>query len=568
MQNQFKIYRYIARICLPLFLFFSFQVSFAQSLYSSTTADGKGSIATVHPLATASAMKVYEEGGNAVDAAVAAAFALGIVDGHNSGIGGGCFAVIHWADGRVEAIDGREMAPGAATYDMYIRDGEVDSSLSKVGPLATGIPGSVAVYEYMSQQGGKLKFNQLLAPAIDYAANGFPIDRNYASRLARTAPRLKNFSGTAAVLLDSDGNAWPQGHKLIQSDLAKTYSAIADQGAKYFYKGEFAKAVGAWMQNNGGIITAEDFANYALKTREPVKSEYRDYTIYGFPPPSSGGVHVAQILNILESFELAELPEAERVHVIAEAMKIAFADRAHWLGDPDYVDVPRGLIDQSYADSLAKNIRLDQSSEVKEHGTPPKASSDIFGKHTTHIAAADKEGNWVAITTTVNTGFGSNVIVPGTGVILNNQMDDFSAKPGTPNAFRLVGAEANSIQPGKRPLSSMSPTVVLKDGKPIMTVGAAGGPTIITTVVQAIINRIDLGMSVSEAMSAPRVHHQWSPDLLFAESTLAAGIKESLEEKGHQVIQRRLGTAQAIVLEDSDELITQSEPRIIHANSQ
>lgn len=552
---------------LTAFLFLCSNALLAQTQYSATTEDGKGAIATVHPLATASALEMYKQGGNAVDAAIAAAFALGVVDGHNSGIGGGCFALIRWADGRVEAIDGREMAPGAASHDMYVRNGEVDTSLSKVGPLASGIPGSVAAYEYMSQHGGKLKFKQLLAPSVRYAADGFPIDSNYASRLARTAPRLKAFAGSAAVLLDADGNPWPEGHKLVQSDLAKTYQAIADQGSDSFYKGSYAKAVGEWMAANGGIITAKDFANYELKTREAVKSEYRGYTIYGFPPPSSGGVHVAEILNILESFDLTALPEADRVHVIAEAMKIAFADRAHWLGDPDYVDVPRGLIDQGYADGLAKKIRVDKSTVVAEYGTPPNNDSDIFGKHTTHIAAADAEGNWVAITTTVNTGFGSNVIVPGTGVILNNQMDDFSVQPGTPNAFRLVGAEANSIQPGKRPLSSMSPTLVLKDGKPMMTVGAAGGPTIITSVVMAIINRIDLNMNLKDAMSAPRVHHQWSPDLLFVEPEFSAEVKSALEAKGHNLAQRRLGTAQAIVLDKTEGFVTQSEPRIIQANS-
>lgn len=530
--------------------------------YSSVTSDGKGAAATVHPIATQAAVDALNNGGNAVDAAVAAAFTLGVVDGHNSGIGGGCFAVVHWADGRVEAIDGREMAPAAATRDMYVRNGEVDSSLSRTGPLAIGIPGSVATYEYLSSKGGKLAFADLVNKAADIAEAGFPMDQIYASRLSRAASTLARFPGSAAILLDENGDPWPVGHKLVQKDLAHTYRQIAKQGARYFYQGEFAQQVGDWMAGNGGIISAGDFADYEMKVREPVKSSYRDYTLYGFPPPSSGGVHVAQILNILENFDLAAMPAAERYHVVAEAMKIAFADRAYWLGDPDFVDVPRGLIDQGYANRLARGIDRDKVTPVADHGTPPKASTDIFGKHTTHIATADSEGNWVAITTTVNTGFGSKIIVPGTGVVLNNQMDDFSAQPGTPNAYRLVGAEANSVQPKKRPLSSMSPTVVLKDGKPVMTTGAAGGPTIITQVVQTIINHLDLGMSLEDSLAAARIHHQWAPDRLFVESRLDQAVMKGLKDRGHNLLERGyMGSSQAISIRDG-KFVSVSEPRL------
>ena len=535
--------------------------------YSATTADGRGAIATVHPLATQAAIDAFEHGGNAVDAAIAAAFTLGVVDGHNSGIGGGCFAVVRLADGSVIAVDGREMAPAAAHRDMYVRDGKVDTSLSKTGPLAIGIPGSVATFEYLSKHGGKLKLKEVVLPAAELAERGFAIDRNFAGRLARTAGSIRSFDGTAAVLLDKKGEPWPQGHRLLQKDLGKTYRGIAKDGADYFYKGDFAAAVGKWMAINGGILTAKDFADYELKTREPVVSEYRGYTLYGFPPPSSGGVHVAEILNIVESFDLANMAAADRYHVVAEAMKLAFADRAYWLGDPDFVPVPRGLIDKQYGRELAARIQLDKVITVKEQSTPPRVDEDLFGKHTTHIAAADKDGNWVAITTTVNTSFGSKIIVPGTGVILNNQMDDFSAQPGTPNAFRLVGAEANSIEPKKRPLSSMSPTIIVKDGKPVMTVGAAGGPTIITQVVQAVINRLDLGLSLRESLAAPRIHQQWNPDLLFVEPTMAADIQKSLEQRGHRIQPRSGGSSQAIAIEPDGNFITQSEPRIIELNA-
>jgi len=317
------------------------------------------------------------------------------------------------------------------------------------------------------------------------------------------------------------------------------------------------------MQANDGLVTADDFANYQLKKRQPLLTEYQGYQLAGFPPPSSGGVHVAQILNILEGFDLAALSDTDRYHVIAEAMKLAFADRAYWLGDSDFVDVPRGLINKEYASKLAEKINLNHVITVPGPGLPPAADYDLFGKHTTHIATADKEGNWVAITTTVNTSFGSKVIIPGTGVIMNNQMDDFSAQPGVQNAFGLVGAEANSIAPGKRPLSSMSPTIVLKDGKPIMTLGAAGGPTIITQVVQALINVIDLGMTPQEAVSAPRIHNQWLPERLFVESALSIEIQAGLERRGHRLKQgRHRGATQFIALTKQGEFVAESEPRL------
>ncbi|GAB1259080.1 gamma-glutamyltransferase [Aurantivibrio plasticivorans] len=551
----------LIRSTITVVLSLSLATAVASTQYSAVTTDGKGAIATVHPIATQAALDAYKQGGNAIDAAVAAAFALGVVDGHNSGIGGGCFALVHWADGTVQAVDGREMAPGKATREMYVRNGTVDRDLSKTGPLAIGIPGSVATYEYLINQGGKLSFPAIINPIADIAGRGFPVDGIYASRLARAAPALKAFEGSKSVLLPG-GKPLQAGDTLIQKDLENTYRHIAKEGAGYFYKGRFASQVGDWMAKHGGIITEEDFANYQLKLRTPVKSEYRGYTVYGFPPPSSGGVHVAQILNILENFDIAELSIEERQHLLAEAMKRAFADRAHWLGDPDFVDVPRGLIDQGYADQLSSQIDARKTTLVKTHGTPPKADTDIFGKHTTHIAAADAEGNWVAITTTVNTGFGSKVIVPGTGVILNNQMDDFSAKPGTPNAYRLVGAEANSIAPGKRPLSSMSPTIILKDGKPVLTTGAAGGPTIITQVLQTVVNHLDLKMDVNASLAAPRIHHQWAPDRLFVESALDSTVKESLKGKGHDLLERGyMGSSQAISYQGG-KFEAASEPRL------
>ncbi|MGD8174667.1 gamma-glutamyltransferase [Marinimicrobium sp. ARAG 43.8] len=535
--------------------------------YAEVTDDGKGAVATVQPLATAAAMEAYAQGGNAVDAAVAAALTLGVVDGHNSGIGGGLFALIHWADGTVEAVDGREMAPGKAHRDMYVKEGEYRPALSKRGPLAVGIPGSIAAFDYLLKKGGQQSFARHLNRAADLAENGFPIDGIFARRLQRHAEDLAEFPGTAAIFLDAQGQPWPAGHSLQQKDLATTYRAIAEQGTEYFYGGGFAKAVGDWMMQHGGLITREDFSGYELLIRDPVVSEYRGYTVYGFPPPSSGGVHIAQMLNMLEGFELDELSEVDRYHLLAEVMKLAFADRAHWLGDPAFADVPKGLISEAYARTLRERISLQNSADVSGHSTPPQSREELFGKHTTHIATADKDGNWVAITTTVNTNFGSKVVVPGTGVILNNQMDDFSAQPGEPNAYGLVGAEANSIAPGKRPLSSMSPTLLTRKGKPVLTLGAAGGPTIITQVLQTMVNSIDLDMSLGDAVGMTRVHHQWRPDHLFVEKTMAAPVRDGLKAKGHHL--RTLGdygSTQAIGLDEKGEFISVAEPRLRERN--
>lgn len=535
--------------------------------YAAVTPDGQGAVATVQPRATEAAMQAYAQGGNAIDAAVAAALTLGVVDGHNSGIGGGIFAVVHWADGKVEAIDGREMAPGKAHRDLYLRDGEYRPELSKKGPLAVGIPGAVAAYDYMMEKGGKANLAKHLKAAATLAEEGFAIDGIFARRLNRHAEDLQEFPGSAAIFLNAEGRPWPVGHRIQQTDLAQTYRAIANQGTDYFYGGEFAEAVGEWMADHGGIVTREDFANYELLRRQPVVSDYRGYRVYGFPPPSSGGVHVAQMLNILEGFEVAQLSEADRYHLLAEVMRLAFADRAYWLGDPAFASVPKGLISEAYADRLRARLSLKGTAEITGHSTPEQSQEDLFGKHTTHIATADKEGNWVAITATVNTNFGAKVVVPGTGVILNNQMDDFSAQPGEPNAYGLLGAEANRIAPGKRPLSSMSPTVVTREGKPVLTLGSAGGPTIITQVVQTLVNHIDLGMPLEDALVMDRIHHQWRPNQLFVEKTLIDPLRAELESKGHEL--RRLGdygSTQAIGLDEQGRFISVAEPRLEERN--
>jgi len=570
----------------------------------------RGMVSSASPLATEAGLKVLKSGGNAVDAAVAVGFMLGVVDTHNSGIGGGCFMLIRLANGKFVAIDGRETAPAAATRDMFVRNGRGDTALSQTGALASGVPGEVAAFEYAVKQHGRKPWSELILPAAELAEKGFPISAGYAVRLRSVVDDLSRFEASRAIFL-KDGKPPIAGDVLTQSDLAKTYRAIAEQGSDWFYRGPFARATEQWMKANGGIMTAADFARYHIALREPVETTYRGYRVVSFPPPSSGGVHLIQMLNILEKFKLASLDETTRLHVIAETMKLAFADRAYWLGDPDFVKVPRGLVSKQYAASLARKIHLEHTTAVPTHGTPPKAKDDFFkqqpalsspstagvfdgrrisvslspqrgegsrvrgenraasdefsrdpivaasgrghdqfgsppsagppsplppdAKHTTHWSVADAEGNWVAVTATINTTYGSKVVIPGTGVVMNNEMDDFSIQPGVPNAFGLIGAEANAVGPGKRPLSSMTPTIVLKRGKPVIAVGAAGGPKIISAVLQELIALLDLGMSPTEALAATRIHHQWSPDELMVEKSLPDPVQAALAGRGHQV---------------------------------
>ncbi len=537
-----------------------------EAAHSPFSTSQRNMVATVHPLATAAGLEALRRGGNAVDAAVAAALTLGVVDSYNSGIGGGCFVLIRTAGGDFHAIDGREMAPRAATADMYLREGKPDGSLSQHGPLAVGTPGAVAAYAAASERFGALKWRDLVLPAAELAERGHSVSPAMASALRANQRWLAKFGGAHGGLLKADGQPYQKDEQMRQPDLAATYRALAEQGPDWFYRGEFAERVGNWFAQHGGLLTAEDLANYHTVTREPLVSTYRDLTIVGFPPPSSGGVHVAQMLNILESFDLAAFYQQDPSavdHVIAEAMKLAFADRAFWLGDPDFVQVPFGLVNKEYANHLAKKIRLDSVLHDVEHGDPRTFDPRDFAKHTTHIAAADAAGNWVALTTTVNTTFGSKVVVPGTGVVLNNQMDDFSISPGLPNAYGLVGAEANAIAPGKRPLSSMSPTIVLRDGRPILSVGAAGGPKIITQVLLAIVRSVDLGWSPVRAVGEPRIHHQWVPDALFFEYGFPAAQRSQLEQLGHRLQRSESGGVCQLIAFDpaTQQFIGVADPR-------
>lgn len=536
----------------------------------------RGAIATVHPLATRAGMDAFKKGGNAIDAAVAAALTLGVVDGFNSGIGGGCFILIHTADGELIAIDGREMASAKAHRDMYIVDGKLDGRLSKTGPLASGVPGSLMGYDHILKEYGRHTLGELLLPAAEIAERGFTIDANYVSRLKRVTEDLRRYPASAKIFLNDQGEAYGVGHFLRQRDLAQTYRNIAEEGIEWFYNGPFAFGVELYMRGNGGILSAEDFGNYEIKKRKAIVTQFRDLEVVGFPPPSSGGIHVGQILNVYEAagerYPEVMKTEAGRLHLLAQSMQAAFADRAYFLGDADYVKVPReGLISEGYAGELVNGIDPAKHVVREKYGNPGAFGGNGGGngvgsgggKHTTHIAAADGHGNFVAITATLNTTFGSKVVIPGTGVMMNNQMDDFSIQPGVPNAFGLVGAEANAIAGGKRPLSSMSPTIVMKGGKPYMTLGAAGGPRIITQVVQAIINHRDLGMGLEAAVGAARIHHQWSPDVLYHEAGLDGGIVAKLKAMGYEVKATSFGgVTQAIVREADGSFKAVHDPRV------
>ena len=510
-----------------------------------------GAVVTVHPLATKAAEHAFIQGGNAVDAAVAAALTLGVVDGFNSGIGGGCFMLIRKPDGTFVAIDGRETAPQKASRDMFLHDGKADPGLSRTGALAIGVPGALAAYDLAIREHGNIDLAEHLGQAAAIAEKGFALDKAYLRRLGQAVKKLRQFPDSARIFLGPDGNAWPSGHSLKQPDLARSYRKIARHPTDWFYRGPFALKIEEWMLANGGLISRADLAAYKARRREPVRSTYRGFEIVGFPPPSSGGVHVAQILNILETFDLRSMPpnSPRFVHHVAEAMRLAFADRAHWLGDADFAPVPKGLASKKYASELARRIHPDKVTNVERHSTPPDADTNLFGKHTTHFSATDSDGWWVACTATVNTTFGSGVVLPGTGIVMNNEMDDFSAQPGTPNAFGLIGAEANAVAPGKRPLSSMSPTIVLRDGKPVFTVGAAGGPTIISQAVLAIIHFIDHGMTPAKALGQARFHHQWKPNRLLVEKALGKATIDALRNMGHTIkVTDSIGAAQALGL--------------------
>ncbi|MFQ6092622.1 MAG: gamma-glutamyltransferase [bacterium] len=510
-----------------------------------------GMVVSAHPLASAAGLKMLQGGGNAVDAAVATAFALSVVEPYHSGLGGGGFMLIRRArTGRIVTIDYRETAPQKAHRNMYVKNGKVIWERSTIGAQAAAVPGMVAGLTLALKEYGTKSLKEVLGPAIHYAEKGSKVGKVYSRYAEEVLPQLLRFPQSAEVFL-KDGKTPPEPEDvLIQKDLAHTLRLIATGGTEPFYRGEIAERIAEWMTENGGLITKSDLENYRPILREPLRGTYRGYEIISMPPPTSGGVHLIQMLNILEGFDLKAIGHnsAEIIHLMAETMKLAFADRAHYLGDPDFVDVPvEGLISKQYAEALRAKIDHSLVQKVMGHGTP---RDYIPSGGTTHLSVIDGEGNVVSLTQTINLAFGSKAVVPGTGILLNNEMDDFSGQPGAPNAFGLVGGEANAIAPGKRPLSSMTPTMVLKDGRPFIVIGSPGGPKIITTVLQVIINIIDHGLDIQEAIDAPRVHHQWLPDVLRIEQGVPDEVVDRLKEKGHTIeVGGQWGGAQGILID-------------------
>ncbi len=491
-------------------------------------------VSSAHELATEAGLSIMAKGGNAYDAAVAVSAALAVVEPASSGIGGGGFWVLQSHDDSLSTmVDGREVAPGAAHRDMYLDDeGNVNRDLAVNGGLAAGIPGAPAAWVYIAENYGTLPLADLLAPAIDLAANGYPADEKYVTLLAMREEVMNRWPETAAIFMP-EGKVPEVGDLIVQTDLANTLRAIVENGHDGFYKGEVAKRLVDGTRAAGGIWTMDDLARYTVKEREPITTTYKGYELITAPPPSSGGIAIAQMLNLIEAYDVDEMSSVERTHLLSEAMRRAYRDRALYLGDTDFVDVPIDLLlSKDYAAGMRTNLRLDRATPSSMLADDP----DIWpeGNNTTHFSLIDAEGNMVSATLTVNLAYGAAYVPPGTGVLLNNEMDDFSAKPGAPNAFGLVGFEANAIEPYKRMLSSMSPTIV-RSPERVAVIGTPGGSRIITMVFLGLLDFIE-GHGPESWVSVPRFHHQYLPDQIYIEpDSMDAEAIEALEALGHTV---------------------------------
>jgi gamma-glutamyltranspeptidase/glutathione hydrolase len=512
-----------------------------------------GMVVSTSPIASEVGIEILKKGGNAVDAAVAVGFALAVTHPAAGNIGGGGFLVFHEAaGGKNFSIDYREMAPAQSHRDMYLDEsGEIVPDLSTVGHLSAGVPGTVAGLLLAVEKHGRLVRQTVLAPAIRLAEEGFPVSYALSQSLEKAAPLLSRFAESRRIFL-RDGNYFEEGEILVQKELGATLRLIAEQGAPAFYEGTVAGLVAEEMERGGGFITQEDMKNYRAVEREPVMGTYRDHTVVSMGPPSSGGVILLEMLNMVEPDDLAYLGlnSSDYLHLLAEVMKRAFADRARYMGDADFSPVPfRGLISKAYAEKRRADINPHRTTLASDLG--PGDPFPYEAEETTHFSVVDREGNAVANTYTLNGGYGSGITVPGAGFLLNNEMDDFSSKPGVPNQYNLIQGEANSIGAGKRPLSAMTPTIVLKNGEVLLVTGSPGGPTIINTVFQIVLDVIDHGLNVQEAVDAPRFHHQWLPDVLLHEKHgVVRDVGTALRAKGHTLAERTsIGDAHSIYVD-------------------
>ncbi|HEX8146017.1 MAG TPA: gamma-glutamyltransferase [Pyrinomonadaceae bacterium] len=530
-----------------------------------------GMVASTDRLASQAGVDVLKRGGNAVDAAIAVAFALTVTYPAAGNIGGGGFMMIRLRDGRTTAIDYREMAPAAAHRNVYLDErGELKRGEggSLVGYRASGVPGTVAGMELALKKygSGKLTWAQLVEPARRLAAGGFPLPYGLARSLKANEKELGLYPESKKVYLNS-GRFRDEGEVWRQPELAATFARLQRFGPREFYEGRTARLIAEDMRAHDGLITLEDLKNYVAKERVPLRTTYRGFEVISMPPPSSGGAVLIEMLNILEGFDLRHMgaTASERYHVQTEAMRRAFADRAEYMGDADFVSVPvAGLIDKTYAERLRKGISMSRASTSEEvkAGRPAGAESE----ETTHFTVVDAEGNCVSNTYTLNDSYGSKVTIKGTGILMNDEMDDFAAKPGTPNMFGLIQGERNAVAPRKRPLSAMTPTFVLRrDGSLWFAVGSPGGPTIINTVLQVITNVVDFDMNIQQAIDAPRIHHQWLPDeITYEPFGMSADTFRALEARGHKLTARPryMGDAQGIMIEEKTGVrLGASDPR-------
>jgi gamma-glutamyltranspeptidase/glutathione hydrolase len=525
-------------------------------------------VASDNPIASEVGRDILKTGGNATDAAIATALALGVLQPFASGIGGGGFMLVRdvakeqVTTPNIEVIDYRETAPAKASRDMFIRDGKAVTELSQTGGLSIAVPGEIKGFYLAHQRHGKLPWAKIIAPAQRLAEQGVTVGPSL-SRFLKVNQKQVLASPTMLPIFAPRGKLLSEGDFFQQPKLGQTLILIAQKGPEGFYRGKVAQGLAKDIQGNGGILSELDLARYEAKVRQPIQGQYRGLELYTMPPPSSGGAILVEILNILEGYDLSALGQnsSASLHLITEAMKHGFSDRAQVMGDTDFVQVPiEKLTDKAYASDLRK--RIDQKTKAPEsYGGFSQVNAATTDHGTSHLSVADSQGNLVAMTNTINLSFGSKLLSPSTGILLNNEMDDFSAQPGVPNAFGLVGNAANAVAPGKRPLSSMSPTIVFKQGKPYLILGASGGPNIITATLQTFLNVVDYGLDVRAAVDSPRIHHQWQPNRISMEKEFPLDVIDGLKQRGHEVkMADELGAVQAIQVKDG-KFYGASDPR-------
>lgn len=527
----------------------------------------KGMVVSQDKHASNAGLEVLKLGGNAIDAAVATGFALAVTHPQAGNLGGGGFMLVYLrSEDRTIAIDYREMAPAAASRDMFLdKDGNVDNRAVRFSLRSSGVPGTVMGLVEAQAKYGTLPLATVMAPAIKLADEGFEVSWALAGSLGSYKQRLSADTASLKQFFKEDGSSYEQGDLLVQSDLANTLKEIAAKGAAGFYEGWVADRIVEAMETGGGLITHDDLKNYVVKEREAIEGTYRDYKVVSMPPPSSGGVHVIQMLNVLEGWDMKSLGHnsADYLHRLTESMKYAYADRSKYLGDPDFFNVPvTALTSKDYAATIRERINLEAATPSTEIAPAPSLPDE--SKDTTHFSTMDAAGNMVANTYTLNFSYGNGRTVAGAGFLLNNEMDDFSAKPGTPNGFGLIGAEANAIAPGKRPLSSMTPVLLFKNGQPFMTTGSPGGSTIITVVLQTVLNVMEFDMNAATATARPRIHHQWYPDRLAMEPGHSVDTQGKLTEMGHQILtdrERILGATMTIIRRPNGIMSGAADPR-------